>query len=585
LTHLKNSHSEKQILSQALSEAQKLSILLKNKTNFNNSSLTRLSLDKGSANLQLMSLRHPKTMDEKSMEKHDKQSPSNLLWNPKSSFLKRSHKMNNIRSIVEKEEQETQPERKSCKGVRQEMTKEIKFKKMKSVENDFCGEEDLKINISFDKNSSKEDDPYLYRRNDEELLTPRIQPILSNQNLENSNQCNKMKTVGNSYIDSSSLIGFNSNKFSSKKKNSNLQKKLKKLQKIKQKMNPFKTWTRSCNNKKLTKYKPKTQKIGCLILNQKAKLNDIIIKSFKKHTLDLTQDFQDKSEFWDNEMMLTPQHEITNRVSLSKLSSKHEKTTNKSFDLRDKYLSSCNLVSTNRLEFFDELSISRLNDPKADKVIFNQQIQKTYNHDQNIQNSVCFQSHQANEMSKRKNEYLKNKKNIEKKIEKIDKKLKQIDNKLLFMKKTKKAKAFHSNLFIKKKNESKKSKIRDQSKYSNKAVNRKFNPYQSCKKNKFKIQKHKNLKKKTKSISTSVWNLSPSKKDPFYSQKPLKINNKSISQGIKFSRLKSSKPSSTKSTLRHKNTNFRKSIQIQSNNNNQISYDINSHASKKFINL
>ena len=278
--------------------------------------MTRLSLDKKTCNLQLLSLRHPKTFDEKALEK---QSPSNFLLTAKASFMKRSKKVENVRAEVDHEERERRQ-----KVLNQKME------------------------------------------------TPRP---------EEGEEGSAGLERGKREVEGKSA--------------SQLQKKLKRQKKTK-------ILKDSCNE-------------------QKRKLKDFFSKSFKKpKQANLSKLLEKESH---EESLKAPEK---NEESLGKVSARHEKSL--SNDLREKYLSSCNLVSTNRLDFFENES------PKRESRRKESSEEKGFS-------CLGFKTYQANEVGKKKKDFLRDKENIENKIAKIDEKLEQIDKKLMFMQQKSKKRA------------------------------------------------------------------------------------------------------------------------------------------------
>lgn len=411
LTHLKNSHSDKHLLSQTLSEAQKLSILLKNKQAINKSSLVRLSLDKKrEGQSQLASLQHPKTMDEKALEAQDRKFSGKSQMHHRSSFLKRSKKLSDIHSVViENPEKESIPFKTprtdevmffpTSSGEQKHSPEIIKLRNLLSDDTTkgIPSEETMLVTeLVTDAESKKSDD----------LQTP----------LETQGKGSEVR--GGGFKGKSASFRMRS----SGKKGSNLQKKL--LSQKKRQRN-FQAFSRKTGKKQIAK-----QMSSNLNKSQnKSKLTDILMKNFKKMNTRKNLKKNISNSYLSQKQKLSPQMSGVN------CNHKNAFIPTKSSENPEKYLSSCNLVSTNQFEAFDS-DTSKISKIKG----FSLFEEKTFERSNSTfkENSIGLQSRAMNEMHTKKSDFLRDKEKIESKIAKIDQKLKQIDRKLMSINKQKK---------------------------------------------------------------------------------------------------------------------------------------------------
>ena len=548
--------------------------MLKNKNRVSKSSLKRLSLDKKApGQLQVLSLRHPHTADDKAPQ----QSPSNFLWNPKSSFLKRTQRMTNMRSsLVDMAPKDidfsSRPEL-SPVTIILPKDSDPPLCEMRSIEQnlvmgDDSGRDDLETPIWPWK-----DDPYLYSLNqtqnqNEELMTPRLPSHRSQPKTVLS--VNSKKSEMNSFVCFESP-NVDSVKAVSKKRLSTLQKKLKKQQKTKSKK--LQTWTRSSNQstpnaKSQQLSKPdKSHKRGSTNPIPQATLSNIIIRSFKKHTKKLNRRIErvDPSSLKIN---LTRAPQTTKDTSIQHPEGP-ESSMNCSIEAPEKYMSSCNLVSTNRMETMDiSTHVSNMN------------LKSVYKpRRKSMERSVCFQSQQRNEVTLNKSEFLKNKHNIDSKIALIDQKLRQIDEKLSTMHSCKNP--FASTLFTKKKYSVK-------SAISAKIDRKQARPpklviHTGQRKKGLLLRSGHQVSSKAKQSGklSGLWQKSPLSAS-LHSRRPAPSTKSKLAKAVDLSRVHWSNPCSLKSTFRSKKSDLRESSRRDST---RRSYEVNSIQSKHFINL
>lgn len=403
------------------------------------------------------------------------------------------------------------------------------------------------------------DDPYLYAVSPkDELVTPRL-PSRKSQ-LSGRHSAKSRKSDKNSFVfyESPNVL---STKAPSNKRLSNLQKKLKKQQ---SKCKKPQTWTRSCN--KPTPH-TKTHKTESMTPIPQATLSNIIIRSFKKHSKKLNRHMS-RVDSSDLKINLTGVRTTAKEPSLRKSPLNFESSINCSIEVRDHYMSSCNLVSTHRMDTLDvSTQLSALN------------VKSVYDQQQNsMDRSICFKSHQRNEVVPDKSEFLKNKHNLDSKIALIDQKLRQIDQKLSTLHTHKNTPS--SALFSKKKHSVKSAISAKMDRKPKKQRHPKLTiqPNQR-KKGSFNRSRNKHCTKtKYPSKLNNFWQKSPMSLS-LHGRKPAKT---SFARPNNLFRLNWSNPSSLKSTFRSKNSNFRESTHRDSD---KCSYEVNTLQPKNFINL
>jgi hypothetical protein len=387
-------------------------------------------------NLQLTSLRHPKTLDEKALDIEDKAYVGGTGYlNAKSSFLKRTRKLSDIHSVVIEN-----PEKESLQ-FKTPRSKEVVFipQSTSHREGDTREHNNL-VELLSDENVGK-----LYSPVNNEIKSEFDCGGKEDGSVKEGNEERK-KWVGSKIVNGrmsekkksikevvrKSGVGGNSVKNRPFNKNSNLQKKL--LSQKNKILLPF-------NKKK--KKKPtliKQPKTKLKSVHNKSRLTNILLKNYKKNKIS----FSNCKEKTKNKNLFSDCLKFSTKKGVKSTNLTKRKTPLEERSLecglpkesfQENYLSSCNLVSTQKLDFSVNDS-SRIPRIKGFSLLEDRQCDRSGStvRDQ----SICFKTHQANDVISKNSEFMRDKENLEKKIAKIDQKLELIDQKLLFINKKKK---------------------------------------------------------------------------------------------------------------------------------------------------